>query len=177
MIIDINLCYEFLTIIKIKNENNEFLKIHYETVFKLMKQIKINKQIMEIYYRFVEQTSSLVLYQETRKIFQCDLNEKLSNEFYTYLWNQLLRKDNDQQEIINYFVDYIIIERKNFNMILLLNDNDQIIFDKINLLKTKKKFLIKEKITEKGLELIKMFIQDTLSKIDDTQTLVKIFFY
>ncbi|CAF5113701.1 unnamed protein product, partial [Rotaria sp. Silwood1] len=91
MIIDINLCYEFLTIIKI-NKNNEFIKIHYETVFKLMKQIGINKQIIEIYYQFVEQTSSLVLYQETRKIFQCNLHEKLSNEFYIYLWNQLLKK-------------------------------------------------------------------------------------
>ncbi|CAF5024356.1 unnamed protein product, partial [Rotaria sp. Silwood1] len=170
MIIDINLCYEFLTIIKI-NKNNEFIKIHYETVFKLMKQIGINKQIIEIYYQFVEQTSSLVLYQETRKIFQCNLHEKLSNEFYIYLWNQLLKKNHDQQEIINYFVDYIIIERKNSNIILSLNDNDQIIFDKINLLKTKKKFLIKEKISEKCLELIQIFIQDTLSKIDDTQIL------
>ncbi|CAF3686081.1 unnamed protein product [Rotaria sordida] len=171
MIIDIDLCYEFLTIIKI-NEYNEFLKIHYKTIFKLMKQITINKQIIEIYYQFVEQTSSLVLYQETRKIFQCDLNEKLSNEFYISLWKQLLKKTNNQQEIINYFVDYIIIERKNFNMILSLNDNDQTILDKINLLKTKKKFLIKDKITENGLKLIQIFIQNTLSMIDDTQILL-----
>lgn len=175
MIIDMNLCYEFLTMVK-TNENNEFLKIHYETVFKLMKQVSINKQIIEIYYRFVEQTPSKLLYQETRKVFQCELNEKLSNEFHSYLWNQLLKKPNSQQEVIDYFVDYITIGRKKFDMILLSNDNDQNIQEKIKQLKTNKKFLSKDNITEKGLESIQTFIQDTISRSDDTQALVRLSF-
>jgi hypothetical protein len=159
------------------NENKEFLKIHYETVFKLMKHIGINKEIIEIYYRFSEQTSSMLLYQETRKIFQSNLNEKIPNEFYFHLWNQLLKKTNDnKQQIIDWFVDFIIIERKKFDMILFSNDNDQTVFDKIDLLNTKKKFLIKDKITEEGLQFIRLFIQETLSKVDDTQILVRISF-
>jgi hypothetical protein len=61
-------------------------------------------------------------------------------------------------------------------MILFSNDNDQTVFDKIDLLNTKKKFLIKDKITEEGLQFIRLFIQETLSKVDDTQILVRISF-
>ena len=172
MIIDMNLCWEFLTMIK-TNENQEFFQIHYETVLKLMKQTGINKQIIDIYYRFVEQTPSILLYQETRKVFQSDFNEKLPNGFYFYLWNQLLTNNNDQQFIINCLVDFVIMERKRLNMILLSEDNDQTVLEKIQLLSTKTKFLIKDKITEKGVEFIQIFIQDVLSKIDDTQTLVR----
>ncbi|CAF3023094.1 unnamed protein product [Rotaria socialis] len=171
MIIDINLCYEFLTMINV-NENDEFLKMHYETVFKLMQHTTNNKQIIDIYYHFVEQTSASLLYEQTRKIFQSDLNDKLTNDFHSLLWNHLVRKTNGQLEIMDYFVDYIIIERKRFDMILLPNDNNQNIFDKIKLLKTKNKLLMKEKITAKGLESIQMFIQDSLSKIDDAQVLL-----
>ncbi|CAF4419522.1 unnamed protein product, partial [Adineta steineri] len=57
MLIDMNLCCEFLTIVK-TNENEEFLKIHYDTIFKLMKSIPISREILDIYYRFIEQTSS-----------------------------------------------------------------------------------------------------------------------
>lgn len=174
MIIDINLCYEFLNLSKM-NENDQFLKKHYETVFKIMKHSIINKQLIDIYYRFVDQTSSSLLYERTREIFESELYEKLPNDFHSLLWNHLLRKTNNQLDIIDYFVDYIIILRKRNDMILIPNDNDQIIFDKIKLLKTKHKFLIKEKITEKGLELIQTFIQDTLSKIDDKQLLVRVY--
>ncbi|CAF4137987.1 unnamed protein product [Adineta steineri] len=171
MVIDMDLCCEFLTIVK-TNENEEFLNIHYETVFKLMKSIPINKEILDIYYRFIEQTSSILLYQETRKIFQSDLIEKLANEFYNQLWKHLLnKKDSKQEQIIDWFVDFIMIERKKKNMILLSNDNDEIVMEKINLLKTKKKILTKDKITEQGLQFIQMFIQNTFSKIDDIQTL------
>ena len=176
LIIDLNLCFEFLKIVTTKNVNNEFLKIHYETIFKLMKWILIDKQIIDIYYRFIEQTSSMLLYQETRKIFQSNINEKLSNEFYYLFWDQLIRKTNDKQQIIDYFVDFIIIERKRSKIVLLSNDHDQCILEKINLLKTKQNLLIQEKITNKGLELIQMFIQDTLSEIDETQILVRIRF-
>ena len=176
MVVDMNLCYEFLTMIN-RNENEEFLKIHYETVFKLMKQIGINKEIIEIYYRFVEQTSSSLLYRETRKIFQSNLSDKLPNEFSFLLWNQLLKKNkNNEQQIIDWFVDFIIIERKKFNMILLANDNDQTVWEKIDLLNAKNKFLIKEKITEEGLDFIRMFIQDTLLNVDDTRSLVRFSF-
>ena len=72
-------------------------------------------------------------------------------------------------------MDFVIIERKRLNMILLSDDNDQIVLEKIELLNTKNKFLIKDKITEKGVEFIQIFIQDILSKVDDTQTLVRIF--
>ncbi|CAF1466739.1 unnamed protein product [Adineta steineri] len=172
MVIDMDLCCEFLTIVK-TNENEEFLNIHYETVFKLMKSIPINKEILDIYYRFIEQTSSILLYQETRKIFQSDLIEKLANEFHIQLWKHLLnKKDNTQEEIIDWFIDFIIIERKRNNMILLSNDNDEIVMEKINLLNTKKKFLTKDKITEQGLQFIQIFIQNTLSKIDDIQVLL-----
>jgi hypothetical protein len=56
-----------------------------------------------------------------------------------------------------------ITERKQNQMILLPRDTDQTIQEKIQLFQTKKKFLIKEKIPEQGLEAIRRFIQEILS--------------
>ena len=175
MIIDHHLCWEFLTMIK-NNDNEEFLKIHYETVHKLMGQVPISERIIDIYYRFVEQTSSSILYEETRKLMLSDLNEKLPHEFYARLWKGLLEKNPDRQQMIDYLVDYIIIERKRLQMVCLPNDHDQSIRDKIQLLNAQTSFLIKDRLTERGLEFIQLFIQDTLSNVQDRNIWVSLGF-
>ncbi|KAG0421929.1 hypothetical protein DMUE_6254, partial [Dictyocoela muelleri] len=138
----------------------------------LFKHISIDKQLIDVYYRFIEQTSSSLLYQETRKLFHSDLTNKLPNQFYYHLWKHLIAKTTDQKQTIDYFVDFLLIERKKSQLILLPNDDDKTVREKIELFHMKKKFLIKEKITEQGLELIQVFIKDTLAKIPDTTTLL-----
>ena len=171
MIVNLDFCWEFLSQVKETNQD-EFLILHYETVTKLFKRIPIDQKLIEIYYRFIRQTSSSLLYQQTRKIFREEFKTKLPNEFSNRLWNALISKQTDRHELMNYFVDWIIIERKRSRMILLPKDNDQILQEKIELLNTKKPFLIKEKISEQGLQMIEKFIEETLSKIDDETILI-----
>ena len=78
----------------------------------------------------------------------------------------------NQEEIIEYFVDFIIIQRKKLKMIFSSTDDDQTISEKINLLNAKNHLLTTAKIPPKGFELIEDFIQNTLSNIDDPQNLI-----
>ena len=174
MIIEMKLCWEFLTKVQ-DNDDEDFLNIHYETVAKLFEQMAVDHQLIETYYRFAHQTSPELLYQQTRKLFHSHLTKKLPNEFYHHLWKHLISKTlgTQQHELIDYLVDFLLIGRKQNEMILLPRDNDQTIREKIDLLQTKKKLLTKEKITEKGVETIQRFVQETLTKIDDTNILVR----
>ena len=83
-----------------------------------------------------------------------------------------MNKTIDAQQLIDYFVDFLLIGRKQDGMILLPRDNDQTIREKIELLQTKKKFLTENKISEHDVETIQRFVQETLPKIDDTDKLV-----
>jgi hypothetical protein len=140
------------------------LSIHYEIVAMLFEQMAADPQLIEIYYRFAHQTSPELLYQQTRKRFQGHLTEKLPNQFYHHRWKQMISKTLDAQEqLIDYFVDFLLVGRKQIEMILLPRDSDQ----------TKKKFLAKEKITEQGMEIIQRYVQEALANIKDTDTLVQ----
>jgi hypothetical protein len=60
MIIEMKLCWEFLT--KVQDNNDEdFLNIHYETVAKLFEQMAVGHQLIEIYYRFANQSLPALL--------------------------------------------------------------------------------------------------------------------
>jgi hypothetical protein len=87
----------------------------------------------------------------------------------------MISKSINAHELIDYFVDFLLIGRKQNEMILLNlpPDNDQTIREKIKLLQTKKKCLTKGKIAEKGVETIQRFVQETLATIDDTDKLVQ----
>jgi hypothetical protein len=81
-------------------------------------------------------------------------NEETRKIFHDNLWNYLLNKIDNQQDMMDYFVDFVIIQRKKFQMMFFSDDNDETIFEKMNLLKRKNKFLIESQVPEKGLELI-----------------------
>lgn len=171
MVTDTDLCLEFLSTLT-SMDNPDSLKLHYETVWKLMKQVAVAKDILDVYYQFAEQTPTALLYQETRNIFQTDVTEKLPNEFYARLWSNVLKRSASTRETIDCFVDAITIERKKMDAILLAGDTDQQTRDRVDLLKGRKKLLTKDRVGEQGLELIRSFIQETFAKIDDTQTVV-----
>ena len=80
----------------------------------------------------------------------------------------MFSKTIDAQQLIDYCADFLLIGREQNEMILLPLDNDQTVPEKIELIWKKKRFLTKEKITEKGVETIERFVQETLSKIKDT---------
>jgi hypothetical protein len=159
MIIDVNLCWEFLTKQSTRHKDYEdFLSIDYdyETVEKLFEQMVTDHHLFGIYYRLADRTSSALLYQQTKK---------RPNEFYHHLWKHMINQtiNAQPQQLMNYFVDCLQFERKQNQMILLPRDTDQTIQEKIQLFQTKKKFLLQEKITEQGLEAIRRFIQEILS--------------
>ena len=175
MIIEMKLCWEFLTEVQEKDDE-DFLNIHYETVAKLFEQMAVDHQLIETYYRFAHQTSSELLYQQTRELFRSHPTKKLPNESYHHLWKHLISKtlDGQQQQLIDYFVDFLLIgRRKKSELILLARDNDQTIREKIDLLQTKKKLFTKERITEQGVETVQRFVQKTLASIDDGDTLAQ----
>ena len=116
-----------------------------------------------------------MLFQQTRKLFHSHLTKQLPHEFYHHRRKHLISKTlyARQQQLIDHFMDVLLTGRKQNEMILLPRDNDQTIREKIDLLQTKKKLLTKEKITEKGVKIIQRFVQETLVKIDETDTLVQ----
>ena len=171
MIIYVKICWEFLSQVH-ANDDEDFLTVHYQTVATLFEQMAVDHQLIEIYYRFADQTPAALLYQQTRKLFHSHLTKKLPNEFYHHLWKHVISKTIDTQQLIDYFVDFLLIGRKQSELIFLPRDNDQTIREKIEQLQTKKKFLAKEKITEQGVEAIQRFVQET-AKIEDTDTFVQ----
>ena len=130
MIIDVKLCWEFLIQVR-ENDDEDFSTIHYETVATLFEQMAVDQQLIEIYYRFADQTSPELLYQQTRKLFHSHLTKKLPNEFYHHLWKHVISKTIDPQQLIDYFVDFLLIGRKQNELILIPWDNDQTIREKI----------------------------------------------
>lgn len=162
-----NITGEFLMMAKGSTED-EFLQMHYETVGKWMQLYPMNDQMIEIYFRFLEQTTTKLFYEEIRKIFQMDFYEKLPRQFSTISWNYLIKQCENQEEIIGYFVDYVMIQRKKFNMIFALDDTDEIIREKIE---NFKEILSLNKIPGEGLQLIQTFIQHVLSNLTDDQHL------
>ncbi len=128
------------------------------------------------YNRSYNQSIDCLIYQTFYEIFQLFIDHKMANEinlcsefliivekneneetrkiFHDNLWNYLLNKIDNQQDMMDYFVDFVIIQRKKFQMMFFSDDNDETIFEKMNLLKRKNKFLIESQVPEKGLELI-----------------------
>jgi hypothetical protein len=84
MIIEMKLCWEFLTKVQ-DNDEEDFLNIHYETMAKLFEQMPVDHQLIQTYYRFAHQTSPALLYQQARKLFHIHLTKKLPNEYYHHL--------------------------------------------------------------------------------------------
>jgi hypothetical protein len=91
MIIEMKLCWKLLTKIQ-DNADEDFLNIHYETVAKLFEQMAVDHRLIETYYRFAHQASPALLFH--------------------HLWKHMISKTLDvQQELIDYFVDFLLIGR------------------------------------------------------------------
>ena len=163
----INMTGEFLTMVR-RNSDEEFFKLHYETVWKWIQQYPINQEMIDIYFRFLEQTPAKLLHEEVRKIFQTEFYEKLPPKFSTIVWNSWL----NQEEIIEYLVDYLIIQRKKFNMIFSLEDTNESIDEKVKNLKRKTHFLSPEKIPSQVFQSIETFIHKIFSNLANDQNLL-----
>ena len=164
-----NITGEFLTMVR-RNSDEDFLEMHYETVWKWMQHYPMSDEMIEIYFRFLDQTTTKLFYREVRKIFQMDLYEKLPRQFSNISWNYLIKQSNNHEEMIEYFVDYIMIQRKKFNMIFAFEDTDEIIEEKIKNFKGKNQFLSPDKIPAQGLELIQTFIRNILTNDQNLST-------
>ena len=170
MIDDWNICSQFLTSVQ-SNTDEQFVKIHYQTVWKLMKIFPIKKDILDIYYRFSDQTPISLLCEEMQQIFQDKFYEKLPNEFSIRFWTYLFEKQTNQQDFLDFVIEFILIQRQKSQMIIYSTDTNETILEKIDLLKTKSQFVTQDQFPTEVREKLQTFIQTSLSNLTNPEYL------
>ncbi|CAF0872294.1 unnamed protein product, partial [Didymodactylos carnosus] len=162
---EITSCTQFLTMINpnilSENVDKDFLICHYSLVYQLMQCTNkmtdnyIHRHVVEINYRFVQYTPVELLFDHTKQIFENDLTNKYSSmkEFHYHLWNHLLANSINEEQLINWIVEYVIMMRKKNNQILLPNDRKDLVRIKLD---NSSKYL-STYMPEKGLTLIENF--------------------
>ena len=168
MIVNLEFCWQFLSEVKRRNDD-EFFIVHYRTMLKLFEQIPIDEKGIEIYFRFASQTSGALFYRETKSFFENHRETKFFNRF----WNELLKKQLDENELIEFLVDFILFERKTSEMILFSNDDDETIRTKFDLFKRRKTSLNRQILGQTTIDSIRSFIQRTIEKLPNIELLVK----
>jgi len=162
--------FEFLCRVE-KSCDEQFFRLHFETLAKIFENISINEQFVDLYFRFADETPSNLFFDETKRIFRSKFSSKLPNGFFRRFWKILIEKSTNSSNLIEFFVETILIEREKAEMNFSLNDQNEKVEEKLEKFSSRKHFLSKDKIGEKGVETIFEFINDVLSKIDDENLL------
>ena len=82
-------------------------------------------QLIKMYYRSVSRTSLALLYWQTRELFEDHLTKKMPNKFDHNLWKHMISETIHAQQLIDVFVDFLLLGRKQKEMMLLPHDKDR----------------------------------------------------
>lgn len=156
-----------------KTSDELLLRVHYQTMAKLVEHVPIDKKFMDVYFRFSDQSSAQILDEETKIVFENDHNNKLTDEFHRQFWTKLVAGTEKQEDLVGKLVDYVLIHRRKLDMIFLPRDDDQTLRNKFDLIRNKKTILTEHKITAEIIEIGRSFVENVFGQTIKINSTVK----